>query len=90
MRWSRNAVGMQGSRFRVEPTPPQAGSPAVVTYVGPATEVEYQVDGKEPVRVTPDKDGKFTIDPVPTGDELMLSDNLGLPGYLHTDIVEAD
>ena len=76
-----------GSRFRIRPDPPIAGKPVEVTYIGPATEVEYQVDGGTPIKVKPDKDGKFSIDPVPSGDELVLSDKLGLPGYLHKDIV---
>jgi hypothetical protein len=75
------------SRFRVQPNPPVAGQPVEVTYIGPATEVEYQVDAGNPRKVKPDKDGKFTIASVPSGDELILSDNLGLPGYLHTNIV---
>ncbi len=76
-----------GSRFRIRPNPPVAGKPAEVTYIGPAKEVEYQVDDGEPIKVKPDKDGKFTIASVPSGDELVLSDNLGLPGYLHKNIV---
>jgi hypothetical protein len=79
-----------GSRFKIVPDPPFAGQPAEVVYIGPAIEVEYQIDGQLPVRVTPDKDGKFRIDPVPRGKELALSDNLGLPGYLLTDILETN
>ncbi len=82
-----SALFRQGSRFRIRPNPPVAGKPAEVTYIGPAKEIEYQVDGGEPIKVKPDKDGKFRIDPIPGGDELVLSDNLGLPGYLHKDIV---
>ena len=78
----------EGSRFRVEPDPPVAGKPLDVTYIGPARDVEWQVDGSDPVKATPDKDGKLRIDPVPAGKELMLSDNLGLPGYLHRDILD--
>ena len=80
---------MGGSRFRIQPDPPQSGKPVVVTYIGPASEVEYQVDDGEPVRVKPDENGKFTIDPLPTGEELMLTDNLGQPGYLHANITSA-
>jgi hypothetical protein len=76
------------SRFRIQPDPPVAGQPVEVTYSGPAKFVEYQVDGQPAVRVRPGADGKFRIDPVPSGDELMLSDNLGLPGYLYREIVE--
>ena len=85
----RTARGMGGSRFRIQPDPPQAGRPVVVTYIGPALIVEYQVDDEPAVRVTPDANGKFTIDPLPTGDELMLTDNLGQPGYLHANIMQA-
>jgi hypothetical protein len=79
--------GGEGSRFRVDPDPPVAGQSVSVTYIGPATEVEWQVDGGAPTRVQPDRDGKLRIDPLPSGTELMLSDNLGLPGYLHRRIV---
>ncbi len=72
-----------GSRFRIDPDPPVAGNKVTVTYVGPATEVEWQVDANSSEKVTPDKDGKFCIDPMPHGTELSLTDNLGLPGYLH-------
>jgi hypothetical protein len=82
-----SAPRFMGSRFRIDPNPPQAGKPAEVTYLGPATEVEYQVDDGTPIKVKPDKNGKFTINPVPSGDEIVFSDNLGLPGYLHTTIV---
>ena len=85
----RTASCMGGSRFRIEPNPPQAGKPVTVTYIGPALVVEYQVDDDEPVRVKPDENGKFTIDPLPPGDELMLTDNLGQPGYLHANITSA-
>lgn len=34
------------NRFRIVPDPPVAGQPCTVTYIGPATEVEWQVDGK--------------------------------------------
>lgn len=71
----------EGSRFRVVPDPPVAGQPVQVTYLGPAREVEWQVDGQPAVRVRPDANGNFQIDPVPSGRSLMLSDNLGLPGY---------
>ncbi len=80
---------MGGSRFHIQPDPPQAGKPVVVTYIGPALIVEYQVDDEPAVRVKPDANGKFTIDPLPTGDELMLTDNLGQPGYLHANIMQA-
>jgi len=75
------------SRFRIKPDPPESGKAVEVVYVGPASEVEYQVDGQAPVRVKPDANGKFKIDPVPTGNELWLSDSLGLPGNLHRKIV---
>lgn len=81
---------MTGSRFRVVPDPPIAGEPLEVTYVGPAAEVEYQIDGSPAVKVRPDADGRFRIDPVPAGGEIMFSDNRGLPGYLHRDIVQLD
>lgn len=74
------------SRFRVIPDPPVAGNPADVVYVGPASEVVYQVDGGQEVRVTPDKNGRFRIKSVPSGDELMFDDRLGFPGYLHCEI----
>lgn len=80
----------QGSRFRVRPDPPVEGQAVEVTYVGPAEEVEYQVDDGPAVRVRPDQNGKFRIDPLPPGDELMLSDNLGIPGYLHREILHTD
>lgn len=79
-----------GSRFKIEPNPPVAGERATVTYVGPAREVEWQVDGQDPVSVKPNDNGKFVIDPVPDGIELWLSDNLGLPGHLHSNIVLVD
>lgn len=77
-----------GGRFRIQPDPPQVGQEVNVTYIGPAVDVEYQVDGQPPVRVTPDADGKFKIDPCPDGTDLYLSDNLGLPGYLHREIAQ--
>lgn len=80
---------MGGSRFRIQPDPPEAGKPVVVTYIGPALVVEYQIDDDRAVRVKPDANGKFTINPLPAGEELMLSDNLGQPGYLHASIVQA-
>lgn len=80
----------EGSRFRVVPDPPVAGKPVEVTYIGPASEVEYQVDGHKPVKVKPDKNGKFKIASVPAGDEIMFSDNRGLPGYLHKKIILLD
>ncbi|GEM_PF-3294603 len=76
-----------GSRFRIEPDPPVAGKPLKVFYLGPATTVEWQVDGKDPIRVKPNTDGGFTIPSVPPGTEIMFSDLLGLPGYLHRRIV---
>ena len=79
-----------GSRFQVNPDPPTAGEALEITYVGPAGDVEYQVDGGGSVTVTPDDHGQFTIDPLPSGSELFLSDNLGIPGYLHRDIVHLD
>ena len=79
---------MGGSRFRIQPDPPEAGKPVVVTYIGPALVVEYQVDDEPAVRVKPDANGKFKIDPLPSGNELMLTDNLGQPGYLHANIVQ--
>ena len=78
------------SRFKVNPDPPEAGETLEITYVGPATEIEYQVDGQDPITVTPNDNGKVTIDPLPSGQDLYLSDNLGLPGYLHRDIVNLD
>jgi hypothetical protein len=71
------------SRFHLQPDPPVAGQALVVTYVGPATVVEWQVDGQAPRKVKPDAHGRFTIPNVPAGVELMLSDRRGLPGYLH-------
>lgn len=79
-----------GSRFRIEPDPPIQGEPLRVTYLGPASEIEYQVDGDTTVTVTPGSDGSFEIDPVPRGSEIALSDNRGLPGYLHRPIVFID
>ncbi len=81
--------GGGGSRFKIDPDPPEAGQTAEVTYIGPATEVEWQVDGQDPVEVTPDENGKFTID-VPSGTDLWLSDNQGLPGFLHRTILDLD
>ena len=78
----------EGSRFRIQPDPPVAGRSLEVTYIGPAQEVEWQVDAGSPQRVTPDANGKFVLDPVPSGRSLMLSDNLGLPGYLQGRIQE--
>ncbi len=80
---------MGGSRFRIQPDPPQAGKRLEVTYIGPADVVEYQVDDDTPVRVTPDANGKFVIDPLPSGTEIMFTDNLGHPGYLHSRIMPA-
>ena len=77
-----------GSRFMVRPDPPIVGQPVEVTYIGPAEEVEWVVDGNDPVRVRPDKDGKFKIDPLPGRNELMLTDNRGLPGYLYRRIID--
>ena len=77
------------SRFKIDPDPPQAGESAEVTYVGDAAEVEWQVDGEDPVTVKPDENGKFTID-VPSGTNLWLSDNKGLPGFLQRFIVDLD
>ena len=77
------------SRFRTDPNPPISGQQVTITYVGPATEIEYQVDDKDPVKLKPDKNGKIKIDSLPAGRELALSDNLGLPGYLLVRIVEA-
>lgn len=84
---TRTRLDPDGSRFRIDPDPPVAGQAVTVTYIGPATEVEWQVDGGAANRARPDQDGKFRIDPLPSGTELMLSDNLGLPGYLHRQIV---
>ena len=79
-----------GSRFKVDPDPPVAGKPLEVTYVGPATVVEYQVDGHKSVKVKLDKNGKFRIASLPAGDEIMISDNRGLPGYLHKKVILLD
>ena len=57
-----------------------------VRQVNREIQIDWHVDDGDPVKVEPDEDGCFWIDPVPKGDELVLSDNLGLPGYLHTDI----
>lgn len=78
-----------GSRFRVIPDPPVAGRDADIIYVGPAKEIVYQVDDGKEERVTPDKNGRFRIK-IPSGDELMLDDGLGFPGYLHCDILHLD
>ena len=78
------------SRFQLNPDPPIEGESLEVTYIGPASEVEYQVDGDTPVTATPDGDGTFTIDSVPVGQEIVFSDNRGLPGYLHRDIIALD
>ena len=58
-----------------------------MTYVGPATEVEWQVDGGKATRVKPDAHGRFVIKSLPAGSEFMLSDRRGLPGYLHRNIL---
>ncbi|MEM7204287.1 MAG: hypothetical protein AAF628_28770 [Planctomycetota bacterium] len=76
-----------GSRFKIEPDPPLSGAALDVTYIGPAGEVEYQVDGDDPVKVTPDSDGKFRIESV-GGDEIAFSDNRGLPGFLFRRVLE--
>lgn len=78
------------SRFRIDPNPPTAGGSVEVTYIGPSTEITWQVDDGDPTRVRPGADGKFRIDPVPSGDDLMISDGRGGPGYLFAEIVEAD
>ena len=75
------------SRFRIRPDPPVAGKTLEVTYIGPASEVEVQVDGKKPVKYRPDANGRFEIAAVPGGDELMFSDRQGLRGYLHRKIL---
>jgi hypothetical protein len=80
---------MGGSRFRIQPDPPQAGKPLEVTYIGPADAVEYQVDDETAIRRKPDANGKFVIDPLPSGQEIMFTDNLGQPGYLHSPIAPA-
>lgn len=77
------------SRFKIKPDPPIAGQPLEVVYVGPASEVEWQVDGGATKRATPDQDGKFRIPALPTGVELTFSDNLGIPGYLQARILDA-
>jgi hypothetical protein len=76
------------SRFRIDPDPPIEGKPLQITYVGPATEIEIQVDNNPPTKVKPDKNGKYLLNPMPTGHELMLSDRLGLPGYLYRKIIK--
>lgn len=78
-----------GSRFRIVPDPPIAGQPLEIVYVGPASEIEVQVDAQNPLRLTPDQDGKVRIPSLASGQELALSDNLGLPGYLHARILDA-
>ena len=61
-----------------------------MTYVGSAQEVEYQVDGGKPVKVKPDKDGRFVIETVPAGKEIMITDRQGIEGYAHRKIVNTD
>lgn len=78
---------MSGGRFQLVPDPPQAGRPATVVYVGPATEIEWQIDGGPPTRVRPGPNGEFRIS-IPHGSILTLSDNLGLAGYLFRPIVD--
>jgi hypothetical protein len=78
------------SRFRIEPDPPIEGGALQVTYIGPASEVEYQVDGSTPVQATPDANGEFRIDSVPVGAEIGFTDNRGMPGFLHREIVALD
>ena len=67
------------SRFTVEPNPPVAGQPATITYTGDAKEVIWTVWGNAPrkVRIPPNK---FTIDPVPSGESLAISDDSGEGG----------
>jgi hypothetical protein len=78
-----------GSRFKIDPNPPVAGQPLTITYIGPASEIEYQVDGQPAVKAKPDKNGKVHIAHMPSGQELALSDNLGIPGYLLALIMES-
>ena len=52
------------SRFRIDPNPPVAGRSLSVTYIGPADEVEYQIDDGTAVRIRPDENGRFLIDRV--------------------------
>ncbi|MGE3877911.1 MAG: hypothetical protein AB7I19_02540, partial [Planctomycetota bacterium] len=66
------------------------GQAVEVIYVGPEREIEYQVDGQPPIRLRVGRGGRARIERLPRGRALMLSDNLGLPGYLHREIVEAD
>lgn len=78
------------SRFKVDPDPPEAGESLEITYVGPATNIDYQIDGQDPVTLSPNDSGKVTIDPLPAGGSLYLTDNLGMPGFLDKDIVSLD
>lgn len=81
------AVQGSGARFRLKPDPPVAGKPLEVQYLGPATEIEIQIDGGKPKKKKPDKDGRLVIDPLPAGGEIMITDRLGLEGYLHRKII---
>ena len=81
---------MSDSRFQINPDPPIQGQSLEVTYLGPAADIEYQVDDGSAVTVTPDADGTFTIDSVPLGGEIAFSDNRGHPGFLHRCIVSID
>lgn len=75
------------SRFKMVPNPPVAGKPLEIIYIGPATEIEVQIDGRRPQRLKPDRNGRAVLESVPAGDEIFLSDNLGIPGFLHAKIV---
>lgn len=79
---------ISGSRFKCDPNPAIAGEPAEIFYLGPAKTVEIQVDGNSPFSAAPDQNGRILISAVPPGDELVMSDNLGIPGYLLVPIVE--
>jgi len=67
-----------------------AGGKVEVTYIGPAKEIEYQVDGRPPVKIKPDQNGKLEIESVPAGEEFVLSDNHGLPGFLFSEIISVE
>ncbi|MHC5062505.1 MAG: hypothetical protein ACYTG5_00865 [Planctomycetota bacterium] len=79
-----------GSRFRIKPNPPQVGQSLEITYIGPATEIEIQIDDRDPVRLRPDENGRIRVEPLPAGEEFVLSDNQGLPGYLYSPMVEIE
>lgn len=74
---------MAGKRFKIDPDPPVAGKPLKITYIGPASTILVQIDSRQAVRLKPDDEGRVSISRLASGDELMLSDQDSIEGYLH-------